>query len=253
MTGTRSQRSSPTSRTPSALASSGSSPMPGTRATTHRSTSASRSTWQVRSEGSPPPSNARSAGDRPWSPRSVTSRTSTGWGATTWPGELAMPPTPCSRPRATTSASSSGGSLSCCASSWPSSQPQATRTGPSQRPKRSYFTDDFRAPSQVFGLVDAIELGLHDARIAAGHDPIVQCVALVSARDVDERGQPVERREDVVFHRARPDDARPADEERCAHAAFPGGQLAALEWRGATVREGDGLGAVVGGEDNDRV
>src|SRR4051794_8608152 len=81
-------------------------------------------------------------GDRPWSPRSVTSRTSTGWGATTWPGELAMPPTPCSRPRATTSASSSGGSLSCCASSWPSSQPQATRTGPSQRPKRSYFTDD---------------------------------------------------------------------------------------------------------------
>ena len=41
--------------------------------------------------------------------------------------------------------------------------------------------------------------------------------------------------------------------ERRAHAAFPGGQLAALEGRGAAVREGDGLGAVVGGEDDDRV
>ena len=112
MTGTRSQPSSLTLRAPSALASSGSSPTPGTRATTHRSTSASRSTWQVRSEGSLLPSNARSAGARPWSPRSVTSKTSTGWDATTWPGELAMQPTPCSRPWATTSASSSGGSLS---------------------------------------------------------------------------------------------------------------------------------------------
>src|SRR3954464_7051458 len=61
MTGTRSQPSSLTLRAPSALASSGSSPTPGTRATTHRSTSASRSTWQVRSEGSLLPSNARSA------------------------------------------------------------------------------------------------------------------------------------------------------------------------------------------------
>src|SRR6187397_2669898 len=57
--------------------------------------------------------------------------TRTGWDATTWPGELAMQPTPCSRPWATTSASSSGGSLSCCASSWPSSQRRATRIGPS--------------------------------------------------------------------------------------------------------------------------
>ena len=39
------------------------------------------------SEGSPPPSSARSAAAPPWSPRSVTSRTSTGWGATTWPDE----------------------------------------------------------------------------------------------------------------------------------------------------------------------
>ena len=76
------------------------------------------------SHGSNRRSRRHGCGDRPWSPRSVTSRTSTGWGATTWPGELAMPPTPRSRPRATTSASSSGGSLSCCASSWPSWQPQ---------------------------------------------------------------------------------------------------------------------------------
>ncbi len=31
---------------------------------------------------------------------------------------------------------------SCCASSWPSSQRLATRTGPLQRPNRSYVTDD---------------------------------------------------------------------------------------------------------------
>ena len=86
---------------------------------------------EVRSAGSLLPSNARSAGARPSSPRSVTSKSSTGWDATTWPGELAMQPTPCSRPWATTSASSSGGSLSCCASSWLSSQRRATRTGPS--------------------------------------------------------------------------------------------------------------------------
>src|SRR3954462_11437994 len=90
MTGTRSQRSFPTSRAPSALASSASSPMPGTRATTHRPTSASKSTWRVRGEDSPPPSNARSAGARPWSPRSATSKTSTGWGATD-EGDLLRP------------------------------------------------------------------------------------------------------------------------------------------------------------------
>src|ERR1700760_3531640 len=33
----------------------------------------------------------------------------------------------------------------------------------------------------------------------------------------------------------------------------PGAQLAALEGGDAAVREGDGLGAVVGGEDDDRV
>jgi IS5 family transposase len=104
MMGTRSQRSSPLLRAPSALSSSGSSRMPGTRATTHRRTSASRSTWQARSAGSRPPSSARSADVQPWSPRSVTSRTSTEWGATTWPGEPAMPSTPCSRRQATTSA-----------------------------------------------------------------------------------------------------------------------------------------------------
>src|ERR1700722_1087187 len=45
----------------------------------------------------------------------------------------------------------------------------------------------------------------------------------------------------------------PADHHRSAHAAFPGGQLAALERGGAAVREGDGLSAVVGGEDDNRV
>ena len=41
----------------------------------------------------------------------------------------------------------------------------------------------------------------------------------------DKRGQPVERREDVVLDGAGPDDARPANDRRSAHAAFPGGHL----------------------------
>ena len=40
---------------------------------------------------------------------------------------------------------------------------------------------------------------------------------------------------------------------RTAHAAFPGGELSALERRGAAVRKADGLGAVVGGEADDGV
>src|SRR6185312_4497121 len=38
-----------------------------------------------------------------------------------------------------------------------------------------------------------------------------------------------------------------------AHAAFPGGELAALERRDAAIRIGDHLGAVVGGEGDQRV
>ena len=59
--------------------------------------------------------------------------------------------------------------------------------------------------------------------------------------------------EHLVLDRARLDVARPANDQRRAHAAFPGGQLAALEGRGAAVGEGDVLGAVVGGEDDDGV
>ena len=56
-----------------------------------------------------------------------------------------------------------------------------------------------------------------------------------------------------LLDRAGLDDAWPADHHRGAHAALPGGQLAALERGGAAVREGFGLGAVVGGEDDDGV
>ena len=53
---------------------------------------------------------------------------------------------------------SSGGSLSCCASSWPSSQRRATRTGPSQRPERSYFTGDTGvAENQAYGGAACIQ------------------------------------------------------------------------------------------------
>jgi hypothetical protein len=45
----------------------------------------------------------------------------------------------------------------------------------------------------------------------------------------------------------------PAHDHRRAHAAFPGGQLAALEGGGAAVRKGDVLGTVVGGEEDEGV
>ena len=67
------------------------------------------------------------------------------------------------------------------------------------------------------------------------------------------RRHPIERGEHVVLDGAGLDHAWPADHHRGAHAALPGGQLAALERGGAAIREGDGLGAVVGGEDDDGV
>ena len=106
---------------------------------------------------------------------------------------------------------------------------------------------------QVVALIEAVERGLDDARVAAGLDLRLEAVALRAAGDVDERGQPVERGEDLVLHRARLDDARPADDHRRAHAAFPGVHLRALERRDAAVGEGEGLGAVVGGEGHDGV
>ena len=46
---------------------------------------------------------------------------------------------------------------------------------------------------------------------------------------------------------------RPANDAGSAHAAFPGVHLRALEGRGAAVGEGEGLGAVVGREDDDGI
>ena len=45
----------------------------------------------------------------------------------------------------------------------------------------------------------------------------------------------------------------PAHDQRSAEATFPGLTLLALEWRDAAVGEGDRLGTVVGGEDDDGV
>ena len=86
-----------------------------------------------------------------------------------------------------------------------------------------------------------------------GLDLLLQLVALGTAGDVDERGHPVEGGEQLVLDRARLDVPRPADDQRRAVAAFPGLALLALERRDAAVGEGDRLGAVVGGEDDDGV
>ena len=84
-------------------------------------------------------------------------------------------------------------------------------------------------------------------------DLLFQPIALLPAGDVDQCRHPVEGGEQLVLDRARLDVARPADDHRRAVAAFPGFAFLTLERRDAAVREGDGLGAVVGGEDDDGV
>src|SRR5262249_1799556 len=78
-----------------------------------------------------------------------------------------------------------------------------------------------RLAFEIIALVDAIERGPHDTGILAGLDLLLQSVALGSAGDVDERRQPVKRREDVAVDRSRLDDAFPAHDRRRAHAALP--------------------------------
>src|SRR5262245_49358051 len=111
----------------------------------------------------------------------------------------------------------------------------------------------FRTPREVLGLVDAIERRSHDAGILAGLDLLLERVALGSAGNVDERRQPVERGEDLLLDGPGPDDTRPADDQRRAHAAFPRIHLRTFERRGAAVGEGEDLGAIVGGEHDDGV
>ena len=127
-----------------------------------------------------------------------------------------------------------------------------------RRPRTRVVVEDVacrlrRLARQIVDLVVAVEHRLDDAGIFAGLDLLVQLVALRSARNLNERRHPVEGREDVVEDRAGLNVTGPADDARCPHAAFPGGELSALERRGSAVRKADGLGAVVGGEDDDGV
>src|SRR5690348_8157045 len=72
-------------------------------------------------------------------------------------------------------------------------------------------------------------------------------------RGGDQGCAPVLGRKDVVDLALRRYVARPANERRNAVAAFPVGVLLAAEWRGASIRPGEGLGAIVGGVDDDGV
>ena len=111
----------------------------------------------------------------------------------------------------------------------------------------------FRRAFEVVALVEAVERRLDDAGILAGLDLLLQPVALGAAGDVDERRQPVEGGEHFVLDRARLDDG-PASARPAARACrLPRCHLSALEGGDAAVGEGDGLGAVVGGEDDDGV
>src|SRR5262249_11481092 len=106
---------------------------------------------------------------------------------------------------------------------------------------------------EIVALIDAVEGRLDDARILAGLNLLLQVVALWTAGDVNKRRDPVERGEQLVLDRARFDVARPANDQGGTIAAFPGLSLLTLERRDAAVREGDRLGAVVGGEDDNGI
>ena len=106
---------------------------------------------------------------------------------------------------------------------------------------------------EVVDLVNAIEVGLDEARVLAGHDLLLQTVPLRASGDLSQRRHPVERCEHLLVDRARLDFTRPADNAGSAVTAFPSLTFLALERSDATVRERNRFGAVVGGEDDDRV
>src|SRR5262249_9768332 len=84
-------------------------------------------------------------------------------------------------------------------------------------------------------------------------DLLLEPVALGTASDLHEGGQPVQRREHLGIKRAWLDDPRPTDDRGGPVTAFVSFALLALEWRHAAVRIRDRLGTIVGGEDDNRV
>src|SRR6476469_4913784 len=110
-----------------------------------------------------------------------------------------------------------------------------------------------RLAFEVVALVYAGQRVLHYSGILACFELRLQSVPLGAAGDVYEGGHPVVGGEDVRQYRARLDVSRPTNEHRSAHAPFPRGQLAALEWRDAAVGVGLRLGAVVSREAQDGV
>src|SRR6201999_4246142 len=95
----------------------------------------------------------------------------------------------------------------------------------------------FRLSGEVVGLVDTIQRSFDYAFIGAFLDLLLQLVALGTTGDINERRHPVQRREYLFKNGARLDDARPPDNARSAHAAFPSGQLAGFERGDAAIRE----------------
>src|SRR5262249_13992630 len=110
-----------------------------------------------------------------------------------------------------------------------------------------------RLACQVIVLVDAVERRLDDAGVLPGLDLLLQPVSRRTAGYMYHRGYPVERGEKLVKHRARRNDARPADDAGSAVTSLPGLSFLAFERRDAAVGEADSFGAVVGGEHDDRI
>src|SRR5690242_15731233 len=92
-----------------------------------------------------------------------------------------------------------------------------------------------RRAFEIGALVEAVEHGLSDARVLAALDLLVQVVTLGTAGDINEGGHPVEGCEHFLFHSARLDVARPADDTGRAIAAFPRFALLTFERGNAAI------------------
>ncbi len=128
------------------------------------------------------------------------------------------------------------------------------RTGPEMRPAEieEFVPGGWPFAFQELELIVAVEMVLVGfGRPALPLEQLVGDVGIAGRRH--ERGEPVERGIDAVLDGARLDLARPADDARCAEAAFHHRAFGALERGHAAVGPGEHLGAIVGGENDDGV
>ena len=119
---------------------------------------------------------------------------------------------------------------------------------------------DAETPTELLSLIveavsqPEIPPDVTEVRIMSLHKSKGPSSPIVGIAGGGEEGrEPVQAGEDAVLHRVRRNLAGPAQDAGHAEAAFHDGPFALRERRVAAIGPGEGLGAVVGGEDDDGV